>query len=150
MTSTKKKIACIIFRCCFSLYFIGMYMYWCLKHSTPFPKSVSDQLIDCQTTRRSYMIIQLFIIIFFIWLFCIENPFYFIIAVCAILVFVFDIRNNRYAHFAVAILYILTISVAIIQRGWWFILLIPLLVATMTRNLCATEVAFLSLMVWFI
>jgi hypothetical protein len=71
-------------------------------------------------------------------------------AVLAILVFVFDIKKYRYLHFLSAILYIVFISVVLWKKRRWYVLLFPATIGVMTQNLCAAEVAFLSVMVWFI
>ena len=97
-----------------------------------------------------YLVSSMFILIGFIALFCIRRPAYIVIAVLAVLVFFFDVRRHRVAHYTCAILYVACLSGIILMSTWWPVILIPVVIGLTSQNLCLVEVSFLCLMVWFI
>jgi len=148
MTSHEK--VCLIFRVCFCLFFLTMYVFWCVKDKTTLPLSISEYLSSCRTTRLIYLVSSLFIIVGFILLFCRRRPLYIVVAILAVLVFLFDVRRYRVAHYTCAILYVACLSGVVLQSTWWPVLLIPVVLGLTTHNLCLVEISFLCLMVWFI
>jgi hypothetical protein len=149
MTTGHEKV-CIIFRACFCLFFLTMYVFWCVRDKTILPLSISEYLSSCRTTRMIYLVSSMFILVGFIVLFCIRRPAYIVIAVLAVLVFCFDVRRHRVAHYTCAMLYVSCLSVVILCSRWWPVVLIPVIIGLVSHNLCLVEISFLCLMVWFI
>lgn len=138
------------FRCVFCLLFILLYLFWCIKHKTLLPYSISTHLSRCPTTRIIYGVSSILLLVFFTWIFCRKNPSYCIIVVLAILIFVFDVDRYRSCHFLVTFLYVLILSVMVCRKKKWFMLLLPLVIGALTRNICLMELSFLCVVIWVI
>lgn len=140
----------IIFKCMFCLLFILLYLFWCIKHKTLLPHSISTHLSRCPTTKIIYGVSSMLLLGFFLWIFCRNNPSYCIIAVLAILIFIFDVDRFRSCHFIVTFVYIMILSIIICRKNKWFMLLLPLIVGMLTRNICLMEISFLFVVIWVI
>lgn len=149
-----KKLCKFLFQCTFSAFFILLYLYWSCKHNTIFPQCISRQLVSCKRTHLIYSRMQLYLIIGFVLFFCFVQPLYLLSLFFAIMLFIFDAERYYKTHYVCTVMLCTSLVLVILLTEKWFqilfLLFICIIVGFSSKNLCCTQIIFLSSIIWLL